>query len=66
MYDREFHKSIENEETPQAVRLADYFEKYLNPSCFLDFGCSSGIYLDQVKKRLPNITSRGLSFQINQ
>jgi len=62
MYDREFHKSIENEETPQAMRLAQYIQTYINPSCFLDFGCSTGIYLDQVKKHLPNITSMGFEF----
>lgn len=62
MYDRDFHMSIENEETPQAVRLAGYIKTYIAPSCFLDFGCSTGIYLNEVKKCLPNTVSRGFEF----
>jgi hypothetical protein len=62
MYDRDFHKSIENDETPQAIRLAEYIKEHLSPTCFFDFGCSTGTYLYQIKKHLPNIISVGFEF----
>lgn len=62
MYNREFHKSIENDEYPQAVRLSEYITTFINPGCFLDFGCSTGLYLKEVKNRLPNIPSVGFEF----
>jgi len=54
MYAREFHKSIENDEYPQAQRLALYIKQYINPKNFIDFGCSTGLYLNEVKKFIPD------------
>jgi hypothetical protein len=62
MYSAAFHKAIESDELPQAVRLADYIQTYIKPSTFYDFGCSTGLYLREVKKRLPTIESKGFEF----
>jgi hypothetical protein len=62
MYSTAFHKAIESDELPQAVRVANYIQKYIKPSVFYDFGCSTGLYLREVKKRLPTIESRGFEF----
>lgn len=62
MYTRDFHTSIENEETPQAVRLAQYIRTFINPSAFVDFGCSTGIYVNEVQKQLPSIPAVGFEF----
>lgn len=62
MYNRDFHISIENIETPQAVRLAEYIRTYIRPSFFIDFGCSTGIYVNEVKKQLPDIKVVGFEF----
>jgi hypothetical protein len=62
MYTRDFHKSIENDEHPQAVRLADYIANYLTPSTFLDFGCSTGLYMKEVQTVLPTIPTVGFEF----
>jgi len=62
MYSRDFHKSIENDEYPQAVRLSEYIKLYVNCSIFLDFGCSTGLYLNEIQKRLPNIEAIGFEF----
>jgi hypothetical protein len=62
MYTRDFHKSIENDEYPQAVRLGEYISTFLKPSVFLDFGCSTGLYLREVQLKLPNIPTTGFEF----
>lgn len=62
MYDREFHKSIENDEYPQAVRVGEYISTYLKPDSFIDFGCSTGLYLREVQLKLPNISTVGFEF----
>lgn len=62
MYTREFHKSIENDEYPQAVRLSEYISNCLTPGAFLDFGCSTGLYLREIQNRLPNIPAVGFEF----
>ncbi len=62
MFSADFHSTIEREETPQANRLADYIASRMRPSCYLDFGCSSGIYLRAIKQRLPEIHSAGFEF----
>jgi hypothetical protein len=62
LYDEAFHMSIEKEERPQAQRLADYIQTYIKPSAFYDFGCSSGLYLREIKARLPLIESKGFEF----
>jgi hypothetical protein len=62
MYSTAFHKAIESDELPQAVRLADYIQTHIKPSVFYDFGCSTGLYLREVKKRLPTIESKGFEF----
>jgi hypothetical protein len=62
MYDREFHMSIENDEHPQAVRLADYIATYIRPDSFIDFGCSTGLYLREVQTRLPATPTIGYEF----
>lgn len=62
MYSRDFHKSIENDEYPQAVRISEYIAAHVPCSIFLDFGCSTGLYLNEIKKRLPAIESVGFEF----
>jgi SAM-dependent methyltransferase len=62
MYDREFHTSIENDEHPQAVRLAEYISKHIPCESFLDFGCSTGLYLREVQERLPAVRTIGYEF----
>ena len=62
MYSAAFHKAIESDELPQAVRVADYIQTYIKPSVFYDFGCSTGLYLREIKKRLPTIESKGFEF----
>lgn len=59
MYDKEFHDAIENEEYPQAVRLGEYIKAALPCSKFIDFGCSSGIY---VRELIPHVESVGFEF----
>jgi SAM-dependent methyltransferase len=62
MYTRDFHKSIENDEYPQAQRLVEYIGIFMNPKCFLDFGCSTGLYLREFKINLPAVKSIGYEF----
>ena len=62
MYKYDFHASIESEETPQAVRLATYIKDFIGPSCFIDFGCSTGIYVKQIKIQSPTTISMGFEF----
>ena len=62
MYSTEFHKAIESDELPQAIRVAEYIQKFINPSVFYDFGCSTGLYLREIKKILPVIESKGFEF----
>jgi len=59
MYTRDFHASIENEEYPQAVRLGEYIKDYCPCSKFIDFGCSSGIY---VRELISHVESIGFEF----
>jgi hypothetical protein len=62
MYNYDFHKAIEQEELPQAQRLAEYINQRIKPSVFLDFGCSSGLYLREIKRTMPAIESKGFEF----
>jgi hypothetical protein len=62
MYNRDFHKSIENDEYPQAVRVGEYISTFLKPSSFLDFGCSTGLYLREVQSRMPTVHAIGFEF----
>lgn len=62
MYTRDFHKSIENDEYPQAQRLAEYIRRFAQPKNFIDFGCSSGLYLREIKKNMPQVRSLGYEF----
>jgi hypothetical protein len=62
MYGRDFHKSIENLEQPQAAKLAEFIRVKYNPSVFIDFGASSGLYLREIKKVMPDIESVGYEF----
>jgi len=62
LYTRDFHKSIENDEYPQAVRLSEYIASYMKPEKFFDFGCSTGLYLREIKSILPDIESKGFEF----
>ena len=62
MYTREFHKSIENDEYPQAVRLAEYISKYMKCDSFIDFGCSTGLYLREIQLKMPTISTTGYEF----
>ncbi len=60
MYNYDFHKSIENDEIPQADRLGYYIKTYIKPNQFHDFGCSTGIYVKSVKQH--NIPATGFEF----
>jgi hypothetical protein len=62
MYSYDFHKSIESEEQPQAAKLAEFIQQNYNPSVFLDFGSSSGLYVREIKQRMPTIESIGYEF----
>ena len=62
MYNVNFHKSIEHDEIPQAHRLGQYIKIFYNPSCFVDFGCSTGIYLKEVQTNCPGIDTYGIEF----
>jgi hypothetical protein len=62
MYDREFHKTIENDEYPQAIRIGEYISTYIKPQSFIDFGCSTGLYLREVQGKLPSIPAIGFEF----
>lgn len=62
MYTTAFHASIEDEETPQAVRLAEYIDTYVDPDTLYDFGCSTGIYVREMKARRPAIRAHGYEF----
>jgi hypothetical protein len=62
MYSYDFHKSIESQERPQAIKLAEIIHRYYNPSVFLDFGASSGLYVREIKQRMPLIESVGFEF----
>jgi hypothetical protein len=62
IYNKVFHKSIEYEELPQAERIALYIRDFIKPNKFIDFGCSSGLYVDQIKKNIPSINSVGYEF----
>ena len=55
MYNNEFHESIENEEQPQAVRLGEYIKAHVPCSKFLDFGCSSGIYVRELENHVETL-----------
>lgn len=62
MYNIEFHKSIENDELPQANRIAHYVKLFYSPNTFVDFGCSTGIYLKEVQDNCPGTDTYGLEF----
>ena len=62
MYNTAFHKSIENDEIPQAQRLGHYIKTYYNPNFFFDFGCSTGIYLKEIQINCPNTSTCGIEF----
>lgn len=58
-YSEAFHKSIESDEIPQAVRLADYINSQIRPTTFIDFGCSTGIYVKEVQVRCSDVNAYG-------
>ena len=62
LYNLNFHKSIENEEIPQAIRIAMYIKEFIKPKNFIDFGSSSGIYVDQIQKNISTIDAIGYEF----
>lgn len=62
LYNTNFHKNIENDELPQAIRVAEYINTYIKPKNFIDFGCSTGLYLHQIKLLMPEIDSIGYEF----
>lgn len=62
MYNTSFHKAIENDEIPQAVRIGEYIKTYYDPKCFVDFGCSTGIYLREIQNYCPKTTTYGIEF----
>lgn len=62
MYSTQFHTDIEHDEYQQAVRLSDYIATNMCCFRFIDFGCSTGLYLNEIKKTLPCIESLGFEF----
>ena len=62
IYNSKFHKDIQSDEYPQAVRLAEYIKTHICPKKFIDFGCSTGLYLLEIKKQIPQIDSIGYEF----
>jgi hypothetical protein len=62
LYNTHFHKDIENDELPQAIRVAQYINTYIQPDYFIDFGCSTGLYLQQIKLLMPHVESVGYEF----
>lgn len=55
MNEKEFYKTIEDEETPQAERLAGFLIKKYNPISIIDVGCATGLYLkpfDMMSRRV--------------
>lgn len=62
MYNTAFHKSIEEYEIEPAKRIANYVASYIKPTAFFDFGCSTGLYLREIKACLPAIPSHGFEF----
>ena len=62
MYNASFHDAITHEELPQAQRLATYIKNNFVIEQFYDFGCSSGIYLNELKKSLPAVSATGFEF----
>ena len=65
LYNDAFHKAILSDEYPQATRLAEYIRDYMHPSNFIDFGCSSGLYVLEVKNKMPHISVSGYEFAID-
>jgi hypothetical protein len=57
-----FHKSIENDEIPQAERIALYVKEIIKPKNFIDFGSSTGIYVNEIQKIIPTINAIGYEF----
>lgn len=45
MNELEYYSQIEQEETPQAVRLAEYLTAKYSPESVIDLGCATGLYL---------------------
>jgi hypothetical protein len=62
MYGADFHSAIAHEEEPQAQRLAQYIATHLKPVRFIDFGCSTGLYVKAMKDWAPSCKSKGLDF----
>jgi hypothetical protein len=55
-----FHSDINNEEWPQAVRLAEYITRtFPEVKQVLDFGCSSGLYLKALNSQRPDLSLSG-------
>ena len=53
LYDATFHKNIQSDEIPQAKRIAEYVHLHVKPSNIIDFGCSTGLYLQEIKQKMP-------------
>jgi len=55
------YKKIEEEESPQALRLARWINRELNPQNIVDIGCATGFYLFPFK----NINPLGIDYDEN-
>jgi hypothetical protein len=62
LYNLNFHKSIEDDEIPQAYRISLYIKEFLQPNYIIDFGCSTGIYLNEIKKNIQKIEFVGYEY----
>lgn len=63
-YDEDFHRSILEEEAPQAAAIAQFICGYLRPGSVADYGASSGLYLKAVWDIAPDLQLVGYEYAI--
>lgn len=54
-YDASYYQQINDEEAPQAERLADILVWYYRPKSVIDIGCATGLYLKPFYQRKIDI-----------
>lgn len=63
-YDEDFHRSILEEEAPQAAAIAKFICGYLCPGSVADYGASSGLYLKAVWDIAPELQLVGYEYAL--
>jgi hypothetical protein len=63
-YDEDFHRSILEEEAPQAAAIAKFICNYLCPGSVADYGASSGLYLKAVWDIAPELQLVGYEYAL--